>query len=452
MTGVLVAAHDHRIIISHPFDPLTMNPSKKRVRTAEENGHHQEPREEVSPSLLSELVARISKLEESQAQVSQLQAQVVQLQERVKHLEREAIRAEDRDSNRGSGSSKTILAVKQGKSPVLADRLRRGADPNQKDEVGVTCLMHSAVAGRPECTRLLIEHGADVTHCFPAASVLYMLVRSFAYFPLSGYRQGDFVLAADLLVEADAPIDDGDGEPDAALRILHRMQVQEESKRGRERRGLINVLERSYWQKYGRCNPFLRAPPEEAAWLLLKGAADDNDGQVDLTRVRSIKPDLRSAVVDALLRLKAMRKTFVHMILTMKNAKRVSPICALRGHELTILPAIAAFAGGRGWSREKLYRVRTFLECAIQRFNVDDAIGQDDDEIDEDDDDEDDDSYEVDDDGGEESENEVDDDEELEREIDEFDEGDNDDGEESDNEVDEDEDETEIDDFDEGDY
>jgi hypothetical protein len=271
----------------------------------------------------------------------------------------------------------------------------------------------------------LIDHGADASYCFPAdnASVVFMLVRSFRDWPQSEYRQGDFVLTADLLVEAGAPIheihEDGPRHFVAsALSQLRDMEVREGTRRSKEHKGLISVLERRYWQKYGH-NPFLRASPDEAAWLLLKGAADDDAGRVDITRVRSIKPDLRNNVLDAIIRFKGMRESFVHVMLTMKNPNSISPICSLRGHESTILPVIAAFAGSRGWSLRKLNEARNVVEDAIQRFNEDNGSGHDDvDEIDEDD--EDDDSFEVDDDDGEENDNEIDEDSDDDDEPDEF--------------------------------
>jgi hypothetical protein len=70
-----------------------------------------------------------------------------------------------------------------------------------------------------------------------------------------------------------------------------------------------------------------------------------------------------------------MRETVAHILLTMKDTNSLSPFCSLRGHEFTILPVIAAFAGSTGWSLRKLEESKTALKDAIDRFNVDGASG-----------------------------------------------------------------------------
>lgn len=377
-------------------------PSKKRARTSEQtNGLPNNIDDNVQSGVLSELLARISQLEESQGQVASLLNRVAVLEARVKELEGEAIRAEDRNFNVGRSASKTILAIREGETATVAERLHRGADPNHDDGLGGTCLIHSVARGRPECARLLIEYGADVSYCFPAdnASVLYMLVRSFETLPTTVYRPGDFVLTADLLVEAGAPVDEVQDEARTAITVLEEMEAREGTRRSRERSGLIAVLQRRYWQKYGY-NPFLRAPSSDAsAWLLLKGAVDKNDGSLDMTRLRSIRPDWRNDVLTALTRMEGMRETFPHILLTIKNPSCDSVFGTLRGHESTILPVIAAFAGSTGWSLKKLKEAKTVLSEAIERFNFDGGsensfYGE---EVDDDGDD--DDSYEIVDDG-----------------------------------------------------
>jgi hypothetical protein len=87
-----------------------------------------------------------------------------------------------------------------------------------------------------------------------------------------------------------------------------------------------------------------------------------------------------------------MRETFVHLLLTMKNANNPSPFCSLRGHESTVLPLIATYAGSVGWSLQKLQEAKAVLKDAIERFNVDGASG---DSFYGEGDDGDDDSYEI---------------------------------------------------------
>jgi len=154
------------------------------------------------------------------------------------------------------------------------------------------------------------------------------------------------------------------------------MVVEEGLKRGLERRGLIAVLKRQYWREYGH-NPFLRASSGAATWLMLKGAANDDAGDIDIFRVRSIRPDMRNDVMNALLQYQGMRETFVHILLTLKNECNVSTFCTLRGHESTIIPLVATFACSTGWSRMKLEEAKEVLQDAIDRFSEDVVIDDD---------------------------------------------------------------------------
>jgi hypothetical protein len=79
------------------------------------------------------------------------------------------------------------------------------------------------------------------------------------------------------------------------------MEVDEDTQRGRERRGLIAVLEHRYWQQSGGRNPLLRVTTYVAAWLLLMGAAKDEIDCTYIAKVRSIEPFLRQNVLDLLL-------------------------------------------------------------------------------------------------------------------------------------------------------
>jgi hypothetical protein len=78
----------------------------------------------------------------------------------------------------------------------------------------------------------------------------------------------------------------------------------------------------------------------------------------------------------------------------MRNETNDSPFCRLHGHESTILPLIASYAGSSGWSRAKLEESKDALQNAIERFNGNDGsyFGDLQGEIDDGDDD---DSYEL---------------------------------------------------------
>jgi hypothetical protein len=81
------------------------------------------------------------------------------------------------------------------------------------------------------------------------------------------------------------------------------MEVDEEMQLGRERRGLIAVLEHRYWQQSGGRNPLLAllVTPNVAAWRLLIGAAKDEIDCIYIAKVRSIEPFLRQNVLVLLL-------------------------------------------------------------------------------------------------------------------------------------------------------
>ncbi len=95
---------------------------------------------------------------------------------------------------------------------------------------------------------------------------------------------------------------------ETALDLLYSMEVDENTQRGRERRGLVAVLEHRYWQQSGVRNPLLRVTPDVAAWLLLMGAAKDEIDCIHIAKVRSIKPVLRQNVLDLLLLYKGKRE------------------------------------------------------------------------------------------------------------------------------------------------
>lgn len=342
---------------------------------------------EASQNQVMKLQARVIELEATHGHVAQLEARVATLEARVKSFEKDLLDVEDRGVVvPGTTISPTLYAARNGHTAVLEERLGRGADPNQDDGHGGTCLMASACYGKPECARLLIEAGADATCAYTGVTdgMLDMLALVFQDRPEDRYRPGDYILTANLLEESGAPVnemqDNGRDHGMTALDLLCSMNAEECTQHGRERRGLIAVLERTYWREHGH-NPFLRASPEAAAWLLLKGAANNDTDHIDITKVRSIKPALRQSVLDQLLLYQGMRETLVPILLAMKQANSVSAFGILLGHESSILPAIAAFAGATGWTRQTIQEAIAALEEIIEHFQTDDSF-QDDDEMD----------------------------------------------------------------------
>lgn len=165
---------------------------------------------EASPNLLTEIVKRLVHLEETvdlvHGQVTKLQAQVAQLECRVTTLGKGLMTLDDRSDVPGTTISPTLFASKHGLTSMLATRLEQGADPNQHDGHEGTCLVASACYARPECIRHLLNHGADAMHVYSGdnASILYMLALKFQddRREEDSYREGDYVLSADMLVNA----------------------------------------------------------------------------------------------------------------------------------------------------------------------------------------------------------------------------------------------------------
>jgi hypothetical protein len=116
---------------------------------------------------------------------------------------------------------------------------------------------------------------------------------------------------------------------ETALDLLYSMEVDENTQRGRERRGLVAVLEHRYWQQSGVRNPLLRVTPDVAAWLLLMGAAKDEIDCSHIAKVRSIKPVLRQNVLDLLLLYKGKREGSKSSLLFLSQRNKRAPILLL---------------------------------------------------------------------------------------------------------------------------
>jgi hypothetical protein len=80
------------------------------------------------------------------------------------------VNVEDKGVYPGTKISPTIYAARNGHTNVLETRLGRGADPNQDDGHGNTCLIASASFAKPECTRLLIQAGGNVQYVYSIES------------------------------------------------------------------------------------------------------------------------------------------------------------------------------------------------------------------------------------------------------------------------------------------
>ena len=87
---------------------------------------------------------------------------------------------------------------------------------------------------------------------------------------------------------------------------------------------------------------------------------------------------LRENVLDLLLQHKGMREMLAPILVTMKQASPDSPFGLLSGHEASILPFIAAFAGATGWPLATCVEAIDALEEAIEYYQTDDNLYDDD--------------------------------------------------------------------------
>lgn len=80
----------------------------------------------------------------------------------LKDLNTEKIRKPYILKRDASGSGLLQRACKRGNLDEVKDLIKRGADPNESDFCGFTCLHEAALNGNTEIVKFLIKHGADV--------------------------------------------------------------------------------------------------------------------------------------------------------------------------------------------------------------------------------------------------------------------------------------------------
>ena len=62
----------------------------------------------------------------------------------------------------GVADGRLLEAVRRGDSRAVAAQLKAGADPNARDDIGATALMHAAAFASTDCMRILLDAGADL--------------------------------------------------------------------------------------------------------------------------------------------------------------------------------------------------------------------------------------------------------------------------------------------------
>mmetsp|Transcript_24194 Transcript_24194/g.52170 ORF Transcript_24194/g.52170 Transcript_24194/m.52170 type:complete len:197 (+) Transcript_24194:181-771(+) len=172
----------------------------------------------------------------------------------------EALRASGVDiigSRRDDGLSSIILASRNGHTRLLDYLLYYGADANDQEYYGGTCLVAAACFRHPDCVRRLIDAGADTSYAYSGdnATIIYMAVICFKK-DVEGYGEeddiffdeGSLIRTVKLLLGAGAPghtkQDDGSSSSKTALQVLRGMSIgvaMEAIKR--ERDGLIALLQ-----------------------------------------------------------------------------------------------------------------------------------------------------------------------------------------------------------------
>lgn len=69
-------------------------------------------------------------------------------------------------SRMDNGMSSILIASRNGHTGLLEYLLEQGADANDKEYYGGTCLMAAACYRQPDCVRLLIDAGANTKYAY----------------------------------------------------------------------------------------------------------------------------------------------------------------------------------------------------------------------------------------------------------------------------------------------
>ena len=274
------------------------------------------------------------------------------------------------------GLSSTLLASRNGHLQILEFLLARGADPNDTEHYGGTCLMAAACYGHPECARALVRAGANVHYRYEGdgAGVVYMMALCFSHpsetdeekeAKLLDANESRFVRTLALLLAhgaRDSPILSGA----TALSTLHG-HVSEGLERTREERaGMIALLQGAYWAAPSAPRLATATSPEEIAALVVAGAAcEPATGRVSEARVRLIDPAARRGVRERLgARLSAAHATFVGLVLPaacLEPPRGCEPLCVLGaltapGEPLSLIADYAIYAGVPGARARRVIR------------------------------------------------------------------------------------------------
>ena len=153
-----------------------------------------------------------------------------------------------------------LLACINGHTDLLDYLLKHGADPDDEEFYGGTCLMAAACHRNPDCVRYLIDAGADIMYRYSGdnATIIYMTALCFSKDAEEEgedfFEEGSVIRTVKLLLDAGAPgntpslytdskTGEYEGDSRTALQLLIGMPVDTEGKVRRERDGLIMLLQ-----------------------------------------------------------------------------------------------------------------------------------------------------------------------------------------------------------------
>ena len=139
------------------------------------------------------------------------------------------------------GMSSILLACRNGHTDLVNYLLEQGANPNDSENFGGTCLVAAACFRHPDCVRRLIDAGADVEYSYPGnnETIIHMTAYCFSKDAEEGvldFEEGSVIRTVELLLEAGAPAET------SALQLLQELQTSDDKVR-RERDGLITFLQ-----------------------------------------------------------------------------------------------------------------------------------------------------------------------------------------------------------------